>query len=208
MRYGVVILGAGASRRMGRPKLTLPWNDSVIVDHLITEWRKLGAAQIAIVVSADNARLLDTLDRIALCQSQRIANPDPDRGMFSSIQCAAHWSGWEPGLTHMVVTLGDQPHLKESTLERLVNAGSKLPSHVCQPAIQGRPKHPVLLPWADFEELQTSRQPTFAHFLQERQNRRHLVDTDDPGLKLDIDTPDDYRQALKLSGQDKRQASK
>jgi molybdenum cofactor cytidylyltransferase len=201
MRYGVVILGAGASRRMGRPKLTLPWRDSVIVDYLIKEWRELGAAQITIVVSADNHSLIDSLDRIDFCESQRIVNPDPDRGMFSSIHCAAQWSGWETDLTHMVVTLGDQPHLQRSTLTGLIKAGAKMPSHVCQPAVAGRAKHPVLLPWPDFEELQTSSQPTLAHFLQERQQRRHLVEMDDPGLSLDIDTPDDYRQALKLSGQ-------
>ena len=121
--------------------------------------------------------------------------------MFSSIQCAAQWSGWETGLTHMVVTLGDQPHLQRSALTGLIKAGAKMPSRVCQPAIGGRAKHPVLLPWPDFEELQTSSRPTLAHFLQERQQRRHLVEMDDPGLNLDIDTPDDYRQALKLSGQ-------
>ena len=47
--FGVVILGAGASSRMGRPKLLLPWGDTSIIGHLIEQWRALAAAQIAVV---------------------------------------------------------------------------------------------------------------------------------------------------------------
>ncbi len=46
---GVVILGAGASSRMGRPKLLLPWGATTIVGHLLEQWQTLGAAQIAVV---------------------------------------------------------------------------------------------------------------------------------------------------------------
>ena len=198
MRFGVVILGAGASRRMGRPKLTLPWNGGVVVGHLVRQWRELGAAQVAIVLSNDNRALLDALDQLGFDEDQRIENPDPERGMFSSIQCAAGWVGWKSGLSHAVVTLGDQPHLKRSTLESLITAAEEKADRICQPAYGGRPKHPVVVPWADFEELNSTELPTFAHFLRERDPRRHLVKADDAGLTVDIDTPDDYRRALEL----------
>ncbi len=48
--FGVIILGAGASSRMGTPKLLLPWRDTTIIGHLISQWRELGAAQIAVVL--------------------------------------------------------------------------------------------------------------------------------------------------------------
>ena len=41
---GVVILGAGASSRMGRPKLLLPWRDTTVIGQIIRQWRELGAA--------------------------------------------------------------------------------------------------------------------------------------------------------------------
>ena len=47
--FGVVILGAGASTRMGRPKLLLPWGDTSIIGHLLGQWRGLGARPIAVV---------------------------------------------------------------------------------------------------------------------------------------------------------------
>ena len=42
---GVIILGAGASSRMGRPKLLLPWGDTSVIGHLIRQWQALGAAK-------------------------------------------------------------------------------------------------------------------------------------------------------------------
>ena len=39
---GVVILGAGASARMGEPKLLLPWRGTTVIGHLISQWRELG----------------------------------------------------------------------------------------------------------------------------------------------------------------------
>ena len=46
---GVVILAAGRSARMGRPKLLLPWGETSVLGHLIKQWQALGARQIAVV---------------------------------------------------------------------------------------------------------------------------------------------------------------
>ncbi|HEX5175819.1 MAG TPA: NTP transferase domain-containing protein, partial [Chthoniobacteraceae bacterium] len=117
---GVVVLGAGASTRMGRPKMLLPWGGSTIVGHAINIWRKLGAAQIAVVHAERDVPMITELKRLQLPASGRIANPAPAQGMFSSVLCAAQWPRWEIGLTHWLVSLGDQPHLRMSTLHRLV----------------------------------------------------------------------------------------
>ncbi|HRY59690.1 MAG: NTP transferase domain-containing protein [Verrucomicrobia bacterium] len=41
---GVVLLAAGRSARMGKPKLLLPWGDTSVLGHLIRQWQSLGAA--------------------------------------------------------------------------------------------------------------------------------------------------------------------
>src|SRR6185503_15148995 len=107
-QFGVVILAAGASRRMGRPKLLLPWGETSVLGHLLQKWTELGAAQIAVVYAADTKIIAAELDRLAFSPAQRIQNPAPENGMFSSIQCAANWQGWNQDLTHWIVTLGDQ----------------------------------------------------------------------------------------------------
>src|SRR5580692_1891280 len=117
---GVVILGAGASVRMGKAKLLLPWGDTTVIGHLVLLWQKLGAAQIAIVTRPNDGVFMAELFRLGFSHSQCIENPQPERGMFSSVVCAAGWQGWGQRISSWAIVLGDQPHLQESTLRQLL----------------------------------------------------------------------------------------
>src|SRR5881396_1156340 len=108
MPFATVILAAGASSRMGKPKLLLPWGETSVIGHLIEQWRAAEASQIAVVLAAADKALERELDRIAFPGAGRIHNPAPEQGMFSSIQCAARWRDWKPNLRHWVIALGDQ----------------------------------------------------------------------------------------------------
>jgi molybdenum cofactor cytidylyltransferase len=195
---GVIILGAGASSRMGRPKLLLPWGRVSIVGHLIQQWRELQAAQIALVCAAGDQDLQAELDRLGVPKPDRIFNPAPERGMFSSIQCAARWSGWKPQLTDWVIGLGDQPHVRSETLRALLDFKAAQPDRICQPSFNGRPRHPVILPRTEFELLKEARVENLKLFLQSRAHIVSLLDLDDPGLAFDIDRPGDYARAVRL----------
>ena len=133
MALGVILLGAGASSRMGRPKLLLPWGETSIVGHIIAQWRALAAQQIAIVCAPGDLQLQAELDLDGLPPQNRIENPEPARGMFSSILCAASWNGWEAGLTDWVIVLGDQPHLQPATLRALLEF--RLGLRCCSPEV-------------------------------------------------------------------------
>jgi len=195
MNLGTVILAAGASRRMGAPKLLLPWGATSVLGHLIALWQRLGAGQVAVVHGADRA-IKAELDRLAFPFGNRILNPAPERGMFSSIQCAANWPGWKPRLTHWLIALGDQPHLREQTLRALLEFGAARPGRICQPARHGRPRHPVLLPEDAFARLRDSPAASLKGFLQAQPEPSAAFESDDPGLDFDLDHPADYEQAL------------
>ena len=153
---GVVILAAGSSSRMGRPKLLLPWGETTVVGHLIEQWKKAGARQIAVVCAANVPAAQAELDRLRFPRENRILNPSPERGMFSSIQCAANWPAWNANLTHWIITLGDQPHLRAETLQALLDFGAAHAGKICQPLRQGRRRHPMLLPRNMFLALKNS----------------------------------------------------
>ncbi len=195
---GAVILAAGASSRMGRPKMLLPWRDTTVLGHLIALWSQLRADQIAVVCADDDAGINAELDRLGFSVESRIVNPDPARGMFSSIRCAARWRGWKPALTHWAIVLGDQPHLQPSTLRTLIDFARNHPEKILQPGRQGRPRHPVLLPETAFRKLGPELETTLKQFLQSMSADVELVESDDPGLDLDIDEPADYEKARRL----------
>ena len=100
VKFGVVILAAGASLRMGKPKMLLPWGKTTILGHLIEQWNGLASEQIGVVWATGDQRLQKELDRLGFPSKNRILNPAPERGMFSSIQCAAGWPDWNAALTH------------------------------------------------------------------------------------------------------------
>src|SRR5436309_9306361 len=166
LNFGVVILAAGASSRMGKPKLLLPWGKTSVLGHLIRQWQAAGARQIAVVHTVADQAVSTELNRLSFPVAHRIANPQPERGMFSSVQCAARWTGWDPTLTHWLIALGDQPHLREQTLHMLVDLAEAHPHNICQPSRCGRPRHPVFLPEAVFEQLQDSCDESLKKFLQ------------------------------------------
>jgi molybdenum cofactor cytidylyltransferase len=193
--FGVIILGAGASSRMGQPKLLLPWRDSTVVGHLLAQWRELGAAQIGVVMRPNDSALNLELDRLNFPEQNRIKNPHPERGMFSSIVRAANWGGWRQEVTSWAIVLGDQPHLKTETLRALLAFASNNPDANCQPQFDGHARHPVILPRQAFDALKNSRAETLKEFLKLISYRTVQHPMDDSGLALDLDTPEDYIQA-------------
>jgi molybdenum cofactor cytidylyltransferase len=194
--FGVVILGAGASSRMGRPKLLLPWGATTVVGHIISQWRELGASQIAVVLRDNDLSLTVELDRLNVPQTDRIINPQPERGMFSSILCAANWNGWRDNLNSFAIALGDQPQLRLGMLRELLACHSEHPDRLCQPEFEGRGRHPILLPRPLFNELKRTSAGTLKDFLKLIPASAVQYPINDITLSLDLDTPEDYINAM------------
>ena len=196
---GVIILAAGQSARMGQPKLLLPWGETSVLGHLSEQWRALEAKQIAVVCAPGDVAVRGELDRLGFAEENRIGNPAPERGMFSSIQCAAQWPGWQATLTHWAIVLGDQPHLQPQTLRRVLDFSAAHPATVCQPARRGHGRHPVIVPQALFGQLAVSTAATLKEFLAARPREISFCELDDPGLEVDIDRPEDYDKAIGMA---------
>jgi molybdenum cofactor cytidylyltransferase len=197
--FGVALLAAGRSRRMGQPKMLLRWKDTSVLGHLLSLWQRLGAKQIGVVLAVDDINVAGELDRLGFPGGQRIFNPTPDRGMFSSIQIAGQWPGWKESLTHLLFVLGDQPHLREETLRELLDFAAVNPQAICQPCHAGHARHPVVLPKARFGQLATTSASNLNEFLRGFSAERAFLESKDPGLALDLDTMADYERARGLA---------
>jgi len=195
---GVIILAAGRSSRMGRPKLLLSWGKTSVLGHLIKQWRTLSAKQIAVVCALSDLAIQAEFDRLGFAEKNRIINLSPERGMFSSIQCAAQWPGWQAALTHWAIVLGDQPHLRPQTLRQVLDFSAAHPAKVCQPAHRGHGRHPVLLPRTIFRQLADTTATTLKQFLAAQPQEAAFCEVDDPGVEVDIDRPEDYAKVLDL----------
>jgi len=195
--FGIVILGAGQSRRMGKPKLLLPWGQTSVLGHLIKQWQENRAAQVAVVCAAGDTAIQVELACLGQGPGKHILNFAPERGMFSSVQTAAQWGGWKSVLSHWGIVLGDQPHLSSATLEGLVQFCREHPSSICVPRQGGHRRHPVFLPKEAFLQLATSKATDLRQFLDRPPLKVEYCEMDDPALALDIDRPEDYEKAIR-----------
>lgn len=186
---------------MGTQKLLLPWGDTTVLGQLLRQWHS-NVSQIGVVCSKTAIELQTEFARASAsltCPTSLIFNPAPERGMFSSIQCAARWPGWQAGLTHWIITLGDQPQLQSETLRMLLDFAAAHRGNICQPMRNGRHKHPVLLPKHAFLELANSPAENLKLFLASHETDLCGFESADAGLDHDLDTPEDYDR-LKPAG--------
>ena len=196
-----VVPAAGASRRMGRPKLLLPWGSrgETVVGAVVEALAAGGAGRVALVVGPPADEVAVELAAWGRRRGLTVAaNPHPERGMLSSILCGVAALGGADDLrrrnTALLVTPADLPALAPSTVAA-VAAALRAGALLAVPLHRGRRGHPLgiassLLPEIARLELAAGLRQLVA---------RHAdalveVPVDDPGAVHDVDTPDDYRR--------------
>jgi molybdenum cofactor cytidylyltransferase len=193
----VAILAAGESKRMGQPKLCLPWGQTTILGHILAQWREAGAEKILIVHGSGETPVTRELDRLGVSSSQRATNQAMDRGMMGSVVTAAARALQDASLTHLVIALGDQPHLHAKTLRELLHACETGPGKLVRVVFQGKAGHPLALPANLLAELSISPSETLRDFLRLKERPVSDLTMADSGVLLDLDTPDDYARAAR-----------
>ncbi len=192
----VAILAAGESRRMGSPKLCLPWGTTTVLGHLLSQWRDAGADKLLVVhPQSPDAPVVQELDRLNIAPAERIATTAPERGMMGSVVTAAALAAQDESLTHLIISLGDQPHLRVETLRHLLQACQSSPGHLVRLVCDGKPGHPLALPAFMLRELGSTPVTTLRDFLGLHKGPVVDLTCADSGVLLDMDTPDDYARA-------------
>ncbi len=185
-----VILAAGESRRMGQPKLLLPWQDGCVLDAVLAAVSAAPFDDAVLVSGAFRTRV----EEVASSHGIRcIFNPDYALGQSTSLIAGLNALADD---TAAMFILADQPGLSVTLLRRLIEAYQQSDAPVLQPrTLQGRSGHPVLFAPALFSELRTiSGDVGGRPVLQAHKNEVRYLLTDDDAVWQDLDTPEDYRR--------------
>lgn len=188
-----VVLAAGRSTRMGRPKALLPVgaDGETFVARVVRTLRAGGVAEVVVVAAAvaeEVSRVLAREDP----SSRVVINPDPDRGQFSSLQVGLRAVN-RPGVSGLMVTLVDVPLVSAATVERLLAVHRSTGAPIVRPARAGRHGHPVIFGQAVFGEIGAAPAGSSAKEIISAHRRRSVsVPITEDGPFRDIDTPAEY----------------
>ena len=183
-----VVLAAGASRRLGRPKQLLKKDGETLLHRTVRLTMEAGFAPVVVVVGAHSDRMRKELQGLA---AEVIENSSWESGMASSVhEAVAFLQRQSRPCRHLLVTVCDQPMLDAGVLERIKHASCMDPGKVVAAAYAGVPGVPAVFPSSFFPHLLELEGDKGARNLL-RSLGDEIVLVPFAGGKQDIDTEDD-----------------
>ena len=187
-----VILAAGASQRLGRPKQLLPYGQGVLLDAVIATARRCAFGQTVLALGGAGTEVLGAVDTTG-CEVA--LNPDYGQGCSSSI--AAALAVLRRDTTAVVLLLGDQPGIRAESIAPLLRAlsrGDGPGAAVCR--YGDGVGHPLAFSRRLLPDLAALHGDKGVWKLLE-QRADDVVEVPTPGtIPPDVDTEEDYRRVL------------
>jgi molybdenum cofactor cytidylyltransferase len=196
-----VVPAAGRSTRMGgRPKLLLPYGGTTVLGRVLAVLAAAPVDRTYVVLGAWRKEI-EPVARAA--SAEVVFNPDFDRGMLSSVQ--AGFRALPPGPGAVFVVPGDHPDLTPEVYRRLLDVRSAGAAGLVLPQFRGRGGHPLLVDLRFREEIgRLDPEMGLRGLFDLHPGSVRRVPLEDPGVLLDLDTPDDYRRARPEKGKKPR----
>lgn len=187
-RIAGIILAAGDSTRMGTQKLLLPVGNERLIERVVRIARESALGPIVVVTGRDHESISPLLDATTIVAR----NPDPSRGMLSSVRTALE--AMPKGIDAVVLFLGDQPACDSRQVRMLVdNEGP-----IVVPVHDGRRGHPMKFSMEFREEILSGYDDEgLRGLLRIHANGVVEVPMDDPGVLIDVDTPEEYEAEMR-----------
>src|SRR5262245_23006990 len=190
-----VILSAGESSRMGRPKALLPIDGETFIEKIVATLKNTTVGKI-IVILGHNADEMKR--RMAHLSVELLINPDYKLGQLSSLQVAVRRLEKDPDCAGMLVHLVDHPYIDAKLTEAMIERFSTSGKLIVVPRHKGKRGHPVIFSRKLFGELLAAPMDQGAKAVVNAHRSDTLeIETENEGITVDVDTPELYRQHVK-----------
>lgn len=192
-----VILAAGASSRLGRPKALLPTGvaGETFLTRIVATLRRGGVDDVVVVTGPETDAVVELVSALPL-PPRLVGNPEPQRGQLSSLRCGLGAVD-RPGVRAMLVTLVDLPLVTADTVRLLLDTYRRTAAPVVRPVHQGRHGHPVIFDRSVFDALRHADPAVGAQAVVRAYGGEVLdVPVEDAGAVQDIDTREDYERIV------------
>lgn len=194
-QIGAIILAAGESRRMGRPKQLLPWGEQTVIEAVVAAARASLASEVVVVLGHEAERVREAIGPGA-SDVRFVENPLYREGMLSSVRAGVR--ALSEHCEAFLLFLGDQPMASPAVARALI--GAYEPGGILVPTCGGRRGHPVLFCLSYREEIMRLddavglRQLSWRHPQAVRE-----IPVEAGSIHIDLDTPEDYARHRPVS---------
>src|SRR6059036_2248292 len=186
-----IVLAAGTSSRMGSPKPLLTLGGRPLLERVLETVRDAAVDDIVVVLGHEADRVRDG---VSFDGAHAVVNPAYIEGMSTSLQAGVRAA--DPRSDGFLIVLGDQPFVQSATINTLIERRNGSQAKILIPTYGGARGNPVLLDRSLSEEVQsiTGDQGCRAIFGRHTQGILE-VPVDDPGILVDLDTPEQIARA-------------
>jgi molybdenum cofactor cytidylyltransferase len=193
-----IVLAAGQSSRMGRPKALLPClpSQETFVSRVVRILREGGVPEVVVIGRQDDDTLRAHVGGL-VPPTPFVENPDPTRGQLSSLIVGVDFAEARSAGAVIVLPV-DIPQVSPESVAALLAASRADAAPILRVEHGGRHGHPVLFRRVVFEQLRAADPAVGAKSVVHAYGDRiRNVSVPDPGVIRDVDRPEDY---LRLFG--------
>jgi len=186
-----VVLAAGLSRRMGQPKMILPWGNTTVIGHVVQALMNGGLDQILVVTGGASRKVEEALEGMSV---QTVYNPRYEHDQMAfSLQVGL--SSLSARTAAAMVVLGDQPQIESFVVKRLLQGYNEKPEPLIVPSYRMRRGHPWIIDRSLWSAVWSLKPPkTLRDFLNAHADQIRYLKFDTPSVLGDLDTPSDYER--------------
>jgi len=189
-----IVLAAGVSSRMGRPKQTLPLSGVPMLERVLEIFRKSNVGRVVVVLGANED---EVRKHVKFADELVVINPKFAEGMSSSLRFGLKHVGTE--VDAVIIALGDQPFVLPTTIDKMVETYKQSGARIVIPTYQGARGNPVLFDKSVFPRIARIRGDMGAKTVVQKNAADVLeVEVPDRGVLVDIDTPSDLGRRMKV----------
>jgi molybdenum cofactor cytidylyltransferase len=189
-----IILAAGEGSRMGAVKQLLPFKGKTILQGVIDN-ALTSSLQKVVVILGHRADLIEPI--ITEKAIQVVISSNYQQGQSSSLKAGLR--ALPEGTEAVMFILGDQPLVAPETINVLLNSYQKSGAPIVLPVFKGVRGNPVIFSRETFPRLESLYGDCGGRSLfQEYAGKILQVPVDDPYIRFDLDTEEDYRHLLEL----------
>ena len=191
---GIIILAAGASRRMGTPKQLLKIGKQTLIERAIEVAQAVTNSKTVVVLGANAEKIKNSIqqnDTISI-----IINKNWYKGMGTTLQAGLPFlMKKEKQLAAVIIMVCDQPYLTREVLEELINTYQKTKVDIVAARYQGILGVPALFSKKMFSKLaQLNEEEGARKIIKRYKGKVGIIDF--PAGIIDLDTPEEYQATI------------